>query len=84
MSESISYSEAVAELDAILAEIEGEDVDVDRLAVRVTRAADLIKVCRQRIHDTQMEVEEIVAGIEVTPPDEDDDEPASEPHPAGD
>jgi exodeoxyribonuclease VII small subunit len=44
-----SYTDAVDELEAILHEIEGESVDVDVLAERVTRAARLIEFCRDRI-----------------------------------
>ncbi len=69
MSEPIGYAEAMAELEAILAEIEADDVDVDVLSDRVKRAAELIKVCRQRIHDTRVEVEDIVAGL-VSPEDD--------------
>lgn len=67
MTEEIGYGEAVVELEAILEEIEGDDVDVDLLSVRVRRAAELIRICRERIHATRMEVEEIVAGLETTP-----------------
>ncbi len=69
MSEPIGYAEAMAELEAILAEIEADDVDVDVLSDRVKRAAELIKLCRQRIHDTRVEVEDIVAGL-VSPEDD--------------
>ena len=63
MTEPIGYAEAMAELEAILAEIEADDVDVDVLSERVKRAAELIKFCRQRIHDTTVEVEEIVVEL---------------------
>lgn len=43
------YAEAVEELETILREIEDDDVDVDLLAERVTRAAALIEFCRDRI-----------------------------------
>ena len=43
------YAEAVTELEAILREIEDDDVDVDVLATRVARAAALIEFCRERI-----------------------------------
>jgi exodeoxyribonuclease VII small subunit len=68
MTEEIGYGEAVAELEEILDEIESDDVDVDLLSVRVRRAAELIRICRRRIHATRMEVEEIVAGLETTSP----------------
>lgn len=43
------YGEAVAELESILREIEDDDVDVDVLAAKVSRAAALIEYCRDRI-----------------------------------
>ncbi len=46
INESIGYAAALGELDGILRELEGSDVDVDRLADRVTRAAELIALCR--------------------------------------
>jgi exodeoxyribonuclease VII small subunit len=68
MTEEIGYGEAVAEWEEILDEIASDDVDVDLLSVRVRRAAELIRICRRRIHATRMEVEEIVAGLETTSP----------------
>lgn len=64
--EKISYTDAVAELEAIAAELEQPDVDVDRLADRVARAAQLITLCRERIASTRLDVERVVAGLEET------------------
>lgn len=60
----IPYREAMAELDAIVAGLEGADVDVDVLAERVARAGELIKMCRDRIARTRIDVERIVAGMD--------------------
>ena len=49
MAEELSYADALTELDDILNELEAVDVDVDRLAERVSRAAELIALCRDRI-----------------------------------
>jgi exodeoxyribonuclease VII small subunit len=62
--EPIAYVDAMRELDEILEQIESDDVDIDLLSARVTRAAELIRTCRERIHATRIEVEEIVAGLE--------------------
>ncbi len=43
------YAAAIDELETILRQIEDEDVDVDQLAERVSRAAGLIEFCRDRI-----------------------------------
>ena len=58
------YAEAMAELERILHELEHEDVDVDRLAERVARAAQLIELCRDRIRAARMEVERITVDDE--------------------
>ena len=62
---SIGYAEAVAELEQILAELESDEVDVDRLAVQVRRAADLITLCRGRLGEAQVEIIRIVADLEL-------------------
>jgi exonuclease VII small subunit len=35
-------------------------VDVDELTVRVKRAVELIKLCREKIEETELEVRKIV------------------------
>jgi len=64
--EKISYADAVAELEAIAVALEQPDVDVDVLADRVARAAELITLCRDRIASTRLDVERVVAGLEET------------------
>ena len=64
MSDDLSYADAIAELEAIVATLERDELDVDVLATRVARAADLIKLCRDRIGGTRIEVERLVADLE--------------------
>ncbi|MFA5271420.1 MAG: exodeoxyribonuclease VII small subunit [Candidatus Omnitrophota bacterium] len=56
----IKYSEAVNELNSILEDLESERVDVDELSVKVKRAVELIKLCREKIETTEFEVRKIV------------------------
>ena len=58
------YAAAMAELEQILEELEGEDPDVDVLADRVERAATLIEVCRRRIANASVQVERVVTALE--------------------
>jgi exodeoxyribonuclease VII small subunit len=58
------YAEALAELDSILRELEGSDVDVDHLADRVARAATLIAVCREKITTAQLRIEQVTADLD--------------------
>jgi exodeoxyribonuclease VII small subunit len=60
----IGYQDALAELDEILDELEGEAVDVDRLGARVKRAAELIAICRGRIASARVEIESVVADLD--------------------
>ena len=61
---NIGYGDALAELERILDEIEDDAVDVDVLATRVRRAAELLRVCRDRITAARIEVTQIVADLE--------------------
>ena len=58
--EKISYSEALAEIEAILEKIEGGKLDVDELAEKVTRVTILLKICRDRLHKTETQINKIL------------------------
>ncbi|MGM0558004.1 MAG: exodeoxyribonuclease VII small subunit [Myxococcota bacterium] len=62
--EDVKYSEAVNELEGLLEEIDSEDVDLDDLAVKVERASELIRVCRDKIENTEMQVRTIIEDLE--------------------
>lgn len=69
--QDVKYSEAVDELEELLEQIDSEDVDLDDLAVKVERASELIRVCRDKIERTEMQVRTIIEDLE---DDEGDDE----------
>jgi exodeoxyribonuclease VII small subunit len=64
----VSYLAAVTDApgyaEAILEELEGDQLDVDVLAERVRRASELIKSCRTRIARAQADVDKIVTDLE--------------------
>lgn len=60
----LGYAEALEELETILRELEGDNVDVDRLTERVTRARALIARCRERIGDARVQIEHVVADLD--------------------
>jgi len=64
MTEPLGYAEALAELEGILDELDGDEVDVDVLGSRVRRAAELLRLCRERIAGARFEVEQVVAELE--------------------
>lgn len=63
-TQEIGYAEALGELESILEEIEDDAVDVDVLAARVKRAAELLRICRARITAAKVEVTQIVAELD--------------------
>ncbi len=63
-NKQITYSQALTELETIVAEIESEEIDVDAVAEKMKRAAFLIKFCRSRLKDTGDEVKKVLAEIE--------------------
>lgn len=61
--DTLSYRDAVDELEQILTELEDDDVDIDQLSRRVRRAASLIRLCQERIAGARLEVEHVVAEL---------------------
>ncbi len=63
MKKEILYTEAIEELELIVSSIEKEDVNVDELSVKVKRAAELINICKEKLHKTEEEVNSILKEI---------------------
>ncbi len=57
---SITYAEAIAEIEEIVEKIEGDELDIDNLAQNVKRVAELIKFCKAKLRATEEEVERIL------------------------
>lgn len=56
----LTYSEAMAELEVILARLRSDELSVDDLAKSVARATELIAECRAILTTTEEEVEKLV------------------------
>lgn len=56
----LTYTEAAAEIERILARLRNEEMDVDDLAAQVARAAELIACCKEKLLKTEAEVERIL------------------------
>ena len=63
MKEEIKYTEAYAELEEIVGEIENGEISVDELAEKVKRAAQLIKVCKEKLTSTEADVGKILKDL---------------------
>jgi exodeoxyribonuclease VII small subunit len=54
-----SFNEAIVEIEKILRNIESGDLDVDKLAVEVKRASELIRQCQKKLRITEDEINNI-------------------------
>ncbi len=62
----LPYGAAIEELEIILSELDAGSADVDRLADRVKRAADLVRYCRHRLGVVRADVDEVVGDLAPT------------------
>jgi exodeoxyribonuclease VII small subunit len=60
------FGDALAELETILARIEGEEIDIDQLGEELKRATQLLELCRAKIKKAEVEVSQIVQSLEKT------------------
>lgn len=58
--QEVSYAEAMAEVEQILARFNTQQMDVDTLAAEVKRATELIAQCKERLVRAEREVAEVL------------------------
>jgi exodeoxyribonuclease VII small subunit len=64
MNKEPNYTEAYAELQQIVSEIEGGEISVDELSEKVKRAAQLIRICKNKLTATEEDVTRILKELE--------------------
>jgi exodeoxyribonuclease VII small subunit len=64
IKKELSYKEAISEIEEILRQIENEEPDVDQLSEKVKRLSTLVSWCREKLHNTEEEIEKILKEIE--------------------
>ncbi len=57
----LSYRGAMTEIEQILAELQGGDVDIDTLGGKVKRATALIAECRARLLKAESDVAKVIS-----------------------
>lgn len=58
----LTYSEAMAEVEDILARLRSGELSIDELTSSVARATKLISECRKMLATTEQEVEKLING----------------------
>jgi len=64
MKTEINYTEAFEELQQIVSEIEEGEISVDELSIKVKRASELIKICKNKLTSTEEDVNQILKELE--------------------
>jgi exodeoxyribonuclease VII small subunit len=64
MAKTPNYTEAFDELQQIVADIEDGEISVDELGVKVKRASQLIKICKEKLTTTEQDVSKILEDLE--------------------
>lgn len=54
--ETVTYKEAMAQLEQIVHKIENEEPDVDELSAMVKKASELMQFCRKKLKSTEEEI----------------------------
>lgn len=55
----VSYTEALAELENIMTEIQSDEIDVDLLSDKIKRATELIKYCKTKLKTAEENIQSI-------------------------
>jgi exodeoxyribonuclease VII small subunit len=64
MSNELNYTDAFDELQNIVSEIEDGEISVDELSIKVKRASELIKICKNKLTSTEENVNQILKELE--------------------
>ena len=64
MSKELKYTDAFEELKQIVSDIEDGEISVDELSIKVKRASELIKVCKEKLTSTEEDVNQILKELE--------------------
>lgn len=64
MKEKLNYTEAYEELQQIVDEMERAEVTIDQLDEKIKRAAELLKICRAKLFDTEKSVTDVLKTLE--------------------
>jgi exodeoxyribonuclease VII small subunit len=61
----LSYDEAIAELDNILAELENNsDINMEEIDQKVKRASELLEICKKQLHVLDENLEKLLSELE--------------------
>jgi exodeoxyribonuclease VII small subunit len=61
---AFSYNESLKELEQIVRKIESGDCDLDELSTHVKRATALLKLCKDKLRETEKDIGDILSKMD--------------------
>jgi Exonuclease VII small subunit. len=59
----LSYNEAVSELEKIVALLQSNDCEIDKLRDYTARSVELLRICKERLFQTDEELKKLLDEI---------------------
>ncbi len=59
-----SYSEAVNELEEIVAKLQSSDCEIDKLREYTAKSVELLRICKEKLYKTDEELKKLLEEIE--------------------
>jgi exodeoxyribonuclease VII small subunit len=63
MKTDLTYSDAYAKLEELVAQLEDGNIPLDELSLKVRQANELISICENKLRNIQTEVNESIKGV---------------------
>ena len=57
---AMTYNQAISELEEIVRKMQAEDCDIDNLATYTARSLELLKICKNKLLKTDIELQKIL------------------------
>ena len=69
MAPKIKYTDAFDELQQIVADIESGQISIDELSDKVRRATLVIGICKDKLHNTEEDINKILQDLDKEDPE---------------
>ena len=60
----LTYSQALKELNEIVAKLQSNDCDIDHLRTYTSRALELLRICKANLTDISSELQQLLSQID--------------------
>ncbi len=60
----ITYKQALEEIEQIIEKIKTQEPSIDELSVEVKRVTELINICKDKLYQTEKDVDDIIGDID--------------------